>query len=78
MTEKLNLIVFRVLFLFAVHMRQRGYLTGRNSSWSVTRRKKTEHFTIIKKSIMAAQKCKNIWLQAAIKDFQASANSKLK
>ena len=27
---------------------------------------------------MAAQKCKNVWLQAALKDFQASANSKLK
>ena len=30
---------------------------------------KSDQFKIIKKSIMAAQKCKNIWLQAALKDF---------
>ena len=40
-----------------------------NSFWSVIRKKKTEHFKIIKKSIMAAQKCNNIWLQAALKVF---------
>ena len=33
---------------------------------------------ILKKSIMAAQKCKNILLQAALKDFWSSANPKLK
>ena len=62
MTEKLNFMVFRALFLIEVHIQQRWYLTGRNSFWSVIRRKKTEQFTIIRKSIMAAQKCKNVWL----------------
>ena len=51
---------------------------GENSSWSVIRRKKTEHFKIMKKSIMVTQKCKNILLQVALKDFLSSANRKLK
>ena len=78
MTEKQKFMVFRALFLFEVHIQQRWYLTGGNSSWSFIRRKKTEHFKILKKSIMAAQKCKNILLQAALKDFWSSANPKLK
>ena len=78
MTEKRKFMVFRALFLFEVHIQQRWYLTGGNSSWSFIRRKKTEHFKILKKSIMAAQKCKNILLQAALKDFWSSANPKLK
>ena len=69
--------VIRVLFLFEVHIQQRWWLTEGNSSWSVIRRKKTEHFKI-KKSTMAAQKCKIILLQAALKDFRSSANVKLK
>ena len=49
-------MAFRGLFLF-------------ESSLCIIGRKKTEHFKIIKKSIIAAQKCKNILLQAALKDF---------
>ena len=68
MVEKLNFMVFRALFLFEVHIQQR-YLTGLNSSWSVTRRKKTEHLKIIMKSIMFAQKCKNYMVAGSIKGF---------
>ena len=75
---KNKFMVFRALFLFEVHIQQRWYLTGGNSSWSFIRRKKTEHFKILKKSIMAAQKCKNILMQAALRDFWSSANPKLK
>ena len=78
MTEKQKFMVFRAIFLFELHIQQRWYLTGGNSFWSFIRRKKTEHFKILKKSIMAAQKCKNILLQAALKDFWSSANPKLK
>ena len=77
MTEKPKFMVFRVLFLFEVHIQQRWYLTGGNSPWSVIRRRKTQHFKI-KKPIQAAQKCKIILLQAALKDFWSSANLKLK
>ena len=69
MAEKMNFMVFRALFLYEVHIQQRWYLTGE---------KKTEYFKIIKKYIMASQKCKNIWLQAALKHFWSSANPKLK
>ena len=34
-------MVFRVLFLFEVHIQQISYLAGGNSSWSVIGRKKT-------------------------------------
>ena len=78
MAEKLNFVVFGALFLFDTRIQQRWYLAGRNSSWSVIRRMKTEHFTIMKKSTVASQKCKNILLQAALKDFWLSANPKLK
>ena len=44
------------------------FLTGGNSSWSVIRRKKNEHFKIIEKSKMAAQNA-TICLWAALKDF---------
>ena len=77
MTEKRKFMVFRVLFLFELHIQQRWYLTRGNSSWSFIRRKKTEHFKVLKKSIMAAQKCKNILLQAALKDFWSSSNLNL-
>ena len=40
-----------------------------NSSWSVIRRKETEDFKIIKKYKVVAQVSKNIYLQAALKDF---------
>ena len=60
---------FMVLFLFEVRIQQRWYLTGGNSSLNVIRRRTTEHFKIIKKTIMGAQKCKNILLQAALMDF---------
>ena len=43
-----------------------------------SKRKKTEHFKIMKQSVIAAQKCKNILLQAALKDFLSSADPKLK
>ena len=69
MAEKLNFIVFGALFLFEVHIQQRSYSTWRKSSWSVIRRKKSEHLKIMKKSIMAAQKCKHMLFQAALKDF---------
>ena len=42
------------------------------------RRKKTEHFKIMKKNIMAAWKCKNMLLQVALKDFWSSADPNLK
>ena len=71
-------MVFRALFLFEIHIQQRWYLTGGNSSGSFIRRKKTEHFKILQKSITTAQKCKNILLQAARVDFWSSANPKLK
>ena len=60
-------MVSRALFLFEVHIQQ--VLTGENSFWIVVRKEKIEHFKIIKKSIMGAQKWKNIYLQAALKDF---------
>ena len=47
-------------------------MTVGNCSWSFIRRRITEHFK------MAFQKCKNIFLQAALKDFRSSANPKLK
>ena len=78
MTEKQKFMVFRALFLFEVHIQQRWYLTGGNSSWSFIWRKKTDNFKILKKSVMATQKYKNILLQAALKDFWSSANPKLK
>ena len=77
MTEKLNFMVFRALFLFEVYMQQRQYLTWGNSSWSVIKRKKIKHFKLMKKSIVAAQKCKKILLQAALKHFWLSTNLKL-
>ena len=49
-----------------------------NSSLTVIRRKKTEHFKIMKKSIMVAQIWKNILLQAALNDFWSFPNPKLK
>ena len=69
MAEKWNFMVFRDLFLFEVNIQQRLYLAGGDSSWFVVRRKKTEHFKISKKFIMAVQKCKIILLEAALKDF---------
>ena len=69
MTEKLNFMVFRALFLFEVYMQQRQYLTWGNSSWSVIKKKKIKHFKLMKKSIVAAQKFKKILLQAALKHF---------
>ena len=78
MTKKWKFVVFKALFLLEVHIQQRWYLTGENSSRSFIRSKKTEHFRILRKSIMAAQKCKNILLQTALKDFWSSANPKLK
>ena len=70
MAEKLKFMVFRALFLFEVHIQQRWYLTGGNSFWNVIRRKKTEDFKLMKKSIMVAQKCKNIYIVAGwIKGF---------
>ena len=47
MAEKPKFMVFKVLLLFEVHIQQRWYLTGGNSSWNVIRRKKT--FKIKKK-----------------------------
>ena len=58
MAEKLSFMVFGALFLFEVYIQQRSYLIGRSSFWSAIRRNKTEHFKIIKKSIIAAEKCK--------------------
>ena len=72
-----NLWFLEFYFYFEVHIQQWWYLTGGNSSWSVIRRRKTQHFKI-KKPIQAAQKCKIILLQAALKDFWSSANLKLK
>ena len=40
-----------------------------NSSWSVIRRKKTEHFKIMKKPIMAAQKMQKYTVAGSIKGF---------
>ena len=77
MAEKPIFMVFRVLFLFGVHIQQRWYLTGGNASWCIIRRRKTYHFKI-KKSIMVPQKWKIILLYAALKDFWSSADLKLK
>ena len=68
----MNVMVFGALFLFEVHIWQRWYLTGGNSSWSIIRRKKSGHFQIMNKFIMDAQKCKNILLEAALKEFWSS------
>ena len=56
-------------YLKYISIQQRWYLTGGNSSLNVIRRRTTEHFKLIKKTIMGAQKCKNILLQAALMDF---------
>ena len=64
MAGKQKFMVFRALFLFEVHIQQRLYLTGGNSFWNVIRIKKTEDFKLMKKSIMVAQKCKNIYIVA--------------
>ena len=69
MAEKCNFKVFRDLFLFEVHIQQRLYLTGGNSSSCVIRRKKTEHFKIIQKSIMAVQKMQKYIAAGCIKGF---------
>ena len=69
MAEKLNFMVFRASFLFDVHSQQRWYLILGNPFWSVIRGKKTEHFKRMKKSIMAAQKCKNYIVVGSIKVF---------
>ena len=66
---------FRALSLFEVHIQQRWYLTQETLSGVLLEDRKLK---IIKKSIMAAQKCKNILFQAALKDFWSSANLKLK
>ena len=41
MAKKPKFMVFKVLSLFEVHIQQRWYLTGGNSSWSVIRRNET-------------------------------------
>ena len=51
-------MVFSALFLFQVHIHPTKLLE-----------EKTEQFKIIRKFIMAAQKCKNKWSLAALKDF---------
>ena len=65
---------FRALSLFEVHIQQRWYLTQETLSGVLLEDRKLK----IKKSIMAAQKCKNILFQAALKDFWSSANQKIK
>ena len=40
-----------------------------NPFWSVIRGNKTDHFKIMKKSIMTAQKCKNYIVAGSIKVF---------
>ena len=77
MAEKLNFMIFRDLFLNGKHILPRRYLISGNSFYSIIRRKKTEHFKTIKKSIMAAQKCKNVWLKVVLKEF-LSTRPKLK
>ena len=77
MAEKLNFMIFRDLFLSGVHILPRRHLISGNSFYSIIRRKKIEHFKTIKKSIMAAQKCKNVWLKVVLKEF-LSTRPKLK
>ena len=69
MAEECNFKVFRDLFLFEVHIQQRLYLKYGNSSLCVIRRKKTEHFKIIQKSIMAVQKMQKYIAAGCIKGF---------
>ena len=69
-----NWILWFLELYFYSHIQQRWYLAGGKSFWSVIRRKKSEHFKIMKKSIIAAQKCKSILLLVALKDFRSSAN----
>ena len=60
MDEKLNFMVLELYFYLNYISNKDDCLPGGYSSWSVIRKKKTEHFKIIKKSIMAVQKYKNI------------------
>ena len=59
------------------------YISNKGDIWQgetlsgVLLEESKQHFKVIKKSIMAAQKCKNILLQAALKEFWSSANPKL-
>ena len=59
MDEKLNFMVFRAVFLFEVHIRQ---------SYS-----KKKQLKIIKKSIMAAQKCKKYMVAGSIVKVEPEA-----
>ena len=77
MTEKPKFTIFRVLFLFEVHIQQRWYLIGKTFPGVLLEERKL-NISKLKKSIMAAQKCKILLLQAAWKDFWSSANLKLK
>ena len=60
------------------------YISNKDDIWQVETllrvllEEKTKQFNIIKKSIMAARKWKNIWFQAALKDFWSSVKPKLK
>ena len=78
MAEKCYFKVFRDLFLFEVHIQQRLYLKRGNSSSCVIRQKKTEHLKIIRKSIMAVQKCKKYIAAGCIKGFLIICSPKAK
>ena len=69
MAGKPKFMVFRVLFLFEVHIQQRLYLTGGNSSWSVLEERKLNISNKIKKSITAAKKMQNYIVSGCIKGF---------
>ena len=79
MAEKRNFLVFRALFYMRYISNQNDLLQGEAlAGVLLEERKRTWRFKIIKKSVMAAKKCKNILLQAVLKDFWSSANPKLK
>ena len=61
------------------------YICNKDNIWHgetlpgvLLKKKKIKHFKLMKKSIVAAQKCKKILLQAALKHFWLSTNLKLK
>ena len=62
-------MVFRALFCPKYISNQDDILQEEALSERELRRKRTQNFKIINKSIMTEQKCKNILLQAAVKDF---------
>ena len=69
MVEKKNFMVFRALFHLKYISNQDDLLPGEALAGVLLEERTLNISKLVKKSIMAAQKCKNILLQAALKDF---------